>query len=262
MTNFNNPFKFGTVVDEPFFTNRTEELAKIKVVLNSSNHLIMISPRRFGKTSLIKKAVKNIDRDTLMFDLQLVNSIEDFSAQYLRKIYRIYPVERIKQYIKNFRVIPTISLNPINNEVEISFQNPVVDLPLLEDVLNLLEHLSSSNHRTIVILDEFQELMKLGVGIDKKFRSIIQHHQNINYVFLGSQESLMKEIFEKKKSPFYHFGLLMPLSKIKKEPFLSFLESGLKNVCDNTKAIASEILLSPKDILTTLNNWHIRHGTF
>ena len=105
----NNPFKFGSVVDDPFFTNRTEELAKIKDILNSGNHLIMISPRRFGKTSLIKKAVKASNRDLLFLDLQLINSIEDFAAQYLRRIYRIFPSERIKQFIRNFRIIPTLS---------------------------------------------------------------------------------------------------------------------------------------------------------
>lgn len=55
-----NPFKFGTVVDGSYFTDRNNELAEIKQMLNSKNHLILISPRRFGKTSLILKAVNNI----------------------------------------------------------------------------------------------------------------------------------------------------------------------------------------------------------
>jgi len=92
----NNPFKFGSVVDDPYFTNRTDELAKIQDIIGSNNHLIMISPRRFGKTSLIRKAVKNNKQHLLFLDLQLINSIEDFAAQYLRRIYRIFPSERIK----------------------------------------------------------------------------------------------------------------------------------------------------------------------
>ena len=60
-------------------------------------------------------------------------------------------------------------------------------------------------NRTIVVFDEFQDIMRLGIGIDRKLRSIMQLHQNINYILLGSQESMMREIFEKKKSPFYHF---------------------------------------------------------
>jgi len=238
----NNPFKFGSVVDDPFFTNRTDELVKIQDILNSSNHLIMISPRRFGKSSLIKKAVKHSNRNILLLDLQLINSVEDFAAQYLRRIYRIFPYEGIKQFIRNFRVIPTLSLNPVSNEMEVSFQTTQPDLPLLEDVLNLLEQLSSPTRRSIVILDEFQDIMRLGNDIDRKLRSILQHHQNINYVFLGSQEAMMREIFEKKKSPFYHFGLLFPLSKIDKEHFKTFIITGINNVCNNSDTIADEIL--------------------
>ena len=170
----NNPFKFGSVVDEPFFTNRTVELAKIDAVLNSNNHLIMISPRRFGKTSLIKKAVKNSNRNVIFLDLQLINNVEDFAAQYLRRIYRVFPAEKIKQFIKNFRIIPTLLLNPVSNDMEISFQAKGSDLPLLEDVLNLLENISSPTQRTIVILDEFQDIMRFGNGIDRKLRSIMQ----------------------------------------------------------------------------------------
>lgn len=238
----NNPFKFGSVVDDPFFTNRTDELAKIQAIINSDNHLIMISPRRFGKTSLVRKALKNSSRDLLFLDLQLINSIEDFAAQYLRRIYRIFPSERIKQFIRNFRIIPTLAVNPVSNEMEISFQTKGADLPLLEDALNLMEQLSNPAKRTIVIFDEFQDIMRLGNGIDRKLRSIMQLHQNINYILLGSQESMMREIFEKKKSPFYHFGLLFPLPKIDRAHFKSFITEGMNPVCNNPAEVSDLIL--------------------
>lgn len=237
----NNPFKFGSVVDDPFFTDRTDELAKIQAIISSNNHLIMISPRRFGKTSLIRKAVKNNKHNLLFLDLQLINSIEDFAAQYLRRIYRIFPSERIKEFIRNFRIIPTLTLNPVSNEMEVSFQSRQADLPLLEDALNLLEQLSDPDQRTIVVFDEFQDLIRLGDGIDRKLRSIMQLHKNINYILLGSQESMMREIFEKKKSPFYHFGLLFPLQKINKKDFTTFISNGLNNFYDKPDFIAEEI---------------------
>jgi len=238
----NNPFKFGSVVDDPYFTNRTEELAKIGAILNSDNHLIMISPRRFGKTSLIRKAVKNSGREMLFLDIQLVNSVEDFAAQYLRRIYRIFPFERIKQYIRNFSIIPTLSLNPVSNEMEISFLASGKDLPIVEDVLNLLDQLSKPEHKTLVVFDEFQDIFRLAGGIDRKLRYVMQLHKNINYVMLGSQESMMREIFERKKSPFYHFGQIFQLSKIDKIQFKSFIISGLRELCNNPGELAGEIL--------------------
>jgi uncharacterized protein len=57
-----NPFKFGSVVDEPYFTNRINELQHIKKLLESQNHLILISPRRYGKTSLMLKVIKTLER--------------------------------------------------------------------------------------------------------------------------------------------------------------------------------------------------------
>ena len=67
-----NPFKFGTIVEDDFFTDRINELKYIKQKLDSENHLIMISPRRFGKSSLVLKAVKSVNRPYIMLNLQKV----------------------------------------------------------------------------------------------------------------------------------------------------------------------------------------------
>jgi hypothetical protein len=240
-----NPFKFGTVVEEPYFTNRISDIAKIENILDSSNHLIIISPRRYGKTSLIQKVVNKSQRPIISLDLQLISNIEDFASQILKRIYKIYPIEMIKQSIANFRIIPSLSLNPMNNEIEVSFQPKTSMMPALEDVLNLLDKLSSSKKKVIVILDEFQEIRRIDNSLERQLRSIIQFHQNLNYVFLGSQESMMREIFEKKKSPFYHFGYLMNLDKIGYSEFKSFLASGFKEF--NQKEIISDQILAFTD---------------
>lgn len=56
----NNPFKFGTIVDGEYFTDRVAEQEKVREILASENHLILISPRRFGKTSLVQKSDERI----------------------------------------------------------------------------------------------------------------------------------------------------------------------------------------------------------
>jgi uncharacterized protein len=95
-----NPIKFGSVVKEQYFsrrdgfpTNRLTEIRLVKSILASKNHLIIISPRRFGKTSLISKVINEIGRPYVLLDLQLVTNIEDFAARLLKRIYRIYPVK-------------------------------------------------------------------------------------------------------------------------------------------------------------------------
>jgi len=237
-----NPFKFGSIVDDPFFTNRTAEIRLVTSVLNSSNHLILMSPRRYGKSSLIYKVIQTLNRPVISIDLQLITSVEDLASQLLKRIYRVYPAERIKQFILNFRIIPTVSLNPVTNEVDIGIQTSSPDFPMLEDVLNMIDKLSNEKHRVIVVMDEFQEVSRLNADLTRQLRAVMQHHQHINYVFLGSQESMIREIFEKKKSPFYHFGFLMTLGKISRPEFRHYLDAGFRSKRELVETIADDIL--------------------
>lgn len=117
----NNPFKFGSVVDEPYFTDRINELAYIKHSMNSANHIVLISPRRFGKTSLVKKAIKEINRPSIFINLQMAVSVENLASLLLKEIFKLRPFEKVKHLMTHFRVIPTISTNPFSDAVDVSF---------------------------------------------------------------------------------------------------------------------------------------------
>lgn len=238
-----NPFKFGSIVEPPYFTDRDEDLAKVLEVINSANHLILISPRRYGKTSLINKAMKELERPAIFLNLQLITDITDFASEMVKRTLKNYPLQNVKQQIKQFRIIPTLSLNPITNTFDISFVPGAAPKTLIEDVFNMIERLGSKGKRPVVVLDEFQEIRNIEKNLDKILRSIIQHHKNINYVFMGSLESLMKEIFERKKSPFYHFGVIQSLDKIPATYFKEYLNNGFATLdCNNNEFISDEIL--------------------
>ena len=236
-----NPFKFGTVVENSFFTDRQNELQHIKSVLNSENHLILISPRRFGKTSLVVKALQESERKHIMINLQSVVSVEDFASRLLKEVFKIYKFEKLKYMIKNFRVVPTLSINPMTDGVDVAIQPMVDSRVMIEDVFSLLQMLATENDRLIVVFDEFQEIKAIDKNLDRVLRSIIQLHKNINYLFLGSQESMMREIFEKKKSPFFHFGQLLNLDKIPYEDFKLYLYDRL-SFMDDADRVCDEIL--------------------
>ena len=238
-----NPFKFGTIVENEYFTDRVSELAAICQTMDSENHLILISPRRFGKSSLVHKAVKQIGRPYIFLNLQKVVSVTDFAAAILKEVFKLHPWERLKHQMQHFRVVPTISANPMTQGIDVSFQPMQDETVALEDALALLESVSTEKQKLIVIFDEFQEIMELSKGIDKRLRAILQEQQRINYIFLGSQESMMTEIFERKKSPFYHFGKLIILPKIPYDDFYTYLQERLLPVADGqTDAIATQIL--------------------
>ena len=175
-----NPFKYGTIVQEPYFTDRKDELETIKQTLQSPNHLILISPRRFGKTSLILKVVQTLKRPFIFINVQKAVSTTDLAGLIVKETLKQYPLERIKSFLKHFRIVPTISLNPITNGMDISF-NPNADSNvLLEDALGLIETVSTETERLIVVFDEFQEILELEKGIDKKLRAIMQEQTRVN----------------------------------------------------------------------------------
>ncbi|MCQ2296620.1 MAG: hypothetical protein MJZ45_04390 [Bacteroidales bacterium] len=239
-----NPFKFGTIVQDDFFTDRKNELAELCHKLDSENHVVLISPRRFGKSSLVFKALSQMDRPQICLDLQYVMSVGNFSEQLLRAIFKLYPFEKIKHLFSHFRVAPTLSTNAVTGALDVSFQPVANSQILLEDAMNLLQKVAQqSEQRMIVVLDEFQEVVKIQDGFDKQLRSLMQRQQGVNYILLGSQESMMEEIFEKKKSPFYHFGQIMRLNKIPYQDFYDYIYLRLPDIDETAKGqIADNIL--------------------
>ena len=241
--NMENPFKFGTIVEAEYFTDRTEEVAYIRHFVESANHLILISPRRFGKSSVVAKALNKSGRKSITVNLQQVTSVADLSAKLLREFFKVHPIERIRHLVSHFRIIPTLTTNPITGLMDVSFQPGVDASILLEDVMALIENAHTQQDRIIIVFDEFQEILDLAPRLDKKLRAIMQKQEHINYILLGSQESMMTDIFEKKKSPFYHFGEMMRLGKLPREDFHRYLSERLKSrFADNHDELADRIL--------------------
>ena len=238
-----NPFKFGTIVEEQYFTDREQEVAYIQEFLESPNHLVLISPRRFGKSSVVSKAIKQSGREYITINLQQITSVTDLSGQLLRELFKIHPIERLRHFLTHFRVIPTITSNPVTGLMDVSFQPAQQESMLLEDVMVLLENAHSESNRLVVIFDEFQEIRDIAPHLDKQLRAIMQQQKHINYILLGSQESMMTDIFENKKSPFYHFGALMRLKKLPREDFYKYLADRLKaSFPENYSVLADRIL--------------------
>ena len=243
MRNMENPFKFGTIVDEDYFTDRVNEVAYITQFVKSPNHLVLISPRRFGKSSVVAKALKQSKRKHITVNLQQATSVSDLSAKLLKEFFKVHPMERVRHLITHFRVIPTVSTNPVTGSMDVSFQPGVEGSVLLEDVLTLIEKAHSEKDRMIVVLDEFQEIRDLAPKLDRQMRSIMQEQKHINYILLGSQESMMSEIFENKKSPFYHFGEMMRLGKLPRDDFYRYLSERLSTCFpDSCEKLADQIL--------------------
>ena len=225
-----NPFKFGTIVEEEYFTDRVKEVAYIRQFLDGPNHLVLISPRRFGKSSVVAKVLRQIDRKSITVNMQNVTSVTDLSAKLLREFFKIHPIERIRHLVSHFRIIPTVSTNPVTGAIDVSFQPGMDGVTAIEDTLTLIERAHADEDRLVIVFDEFQEIHDIAPRLDRQLRALMQEQRHVNYILLGSQESMMTDIFENKKSPFYHFGQMMRLSKLPRDDFFRYLEQRLSGV--------------------------------
>lgn len=244
MLKMNNPFKFGTIVEDQYFTDRKQELEAVNRALASENHLTIISPRRYGKSSLVRKAVEQSGRPSVTVNMQMIGNESEFAARILKEVFKLKRWEKIKHLLTHFSVIPTITTNPLSDNIEVSFRTGEDSPSLIDDALSLLEKISSPKDKLIVVFDEFQEAVEIKKGMDKRLRGIIQGQKGINYIFLGSQEAMMSEIFENEKSPFYHFGTLIRLTKIPEMDFNEYITDRLSETLREAAVDTAKEILS------------------
>ncbi|MBR6494473.1 MAG: ATP-binding protein [Prevotella sp.] len=233
-----NPFVFGKAAEGTYFTDRAEDAKRLTANLTHGINTILISPRRWGKTSLVKKVISEMDR----IDIKPV-FIDIFQCKSEYEFYHAFATAVIKQTSSKFdewvemgktflaNVSPKFSFgsDPMN-DFSLSFEwNPKDDTEI--DILQLPERIAQKkNVRLVVCLDEFQQMADFAdsVKFQKKLRSVWQHQQNVTYCVFGSKKHLMENIFNDKSMPFYKFGDMMFLQKIPTEEWVPF-------ICDKFK---------------------------
>lgn len=227
-----NPFKYGQIVEGEYFYDREEELLRIKSTLSGGNNLVLYAPRRYGKSSLVKKALKELNKDgfiTVYIDFMAIYSRDSFIKAYSKEITMNdkNPIEKtVKKLSKLIRgIVPSITFNSQGlPEFSFSWIDGAEKVETLEDVINLPEKFANNKKRWIIAFDEFQEITTLnGESFEKILRSLIQHHKNVSYLFLGSRTHLLKEMFSNKNRAFYNSAMLMNLGIIDNKYSINYL---------------------------------------
>ena len=230
-----SPFQYGTIVDKECFVNRVEERKQLKELLDSGINVMLISPRRWGKSSLIKVAM-----DELMQEDKRVRVcfIDAFSIKTEAEFYRTFAREVISctastlekrlDDVKNFLkgISPSITLkSDATDSLSFDLKFDLQDNDVME-ILELPEKLAlAKDIRVIVCIDEFQQLALLPgyKAMEGKMRSVWQKQQHTSYCFYGSKRHMMMDIFNNSANPFYRFGQVLFLEKIKKEEWIPFI---------------------------------------
>ena len=245
------PFTFGKLVHDDDFTNRILESKRLVSNFESSINTILISPRRWGKSSLVLKATKQINKNSkdiviCMMDLNNIRSEDQFYKLIATKVLQASAsrVDSILENAKSFlgRFIPNLSFSPDpGTELKLSMDwDEVKKDP--DDILDLAERIAVKLKKNLVLcIDEFQNISEFedSLGFQRKLRSHWQLHQHVSYCLYGSKRHMLMEVFSSPSMPFYKFGDLIFLEKIKEEEWITFITErfeGTDKTISNTEA--------------------------
>jgi hypothetical protein len=232
---FSNPFKFGKEVAGKYFYDREEVfLSLYRKLAGGSSNVVMYAPRRYGKTSLVKKVLERFSKEgvpTVYFDLNKADSLEHFCDEYASALYAVAgkgsaALDAIGKYMSHLH--PTVGVGG-DSVVSIRFDyGPKMTASSLTEVLDLAERISSDvvGKPLVVAFDEFQEIGRLSkmLALEGIFRSCIQSHQNVRYLFLGSKTHMLKRMFGDKARPFYKSAATVRLPKPPEDESLAFVK--------------------------------------
>lgn len=226
-------FVYGMSVGGDNFTDRIEETKRIKLDFENGINVILISPRRMGKTSLIKKVISEMDSPEIKvvyMDIYDCRSEYDFYNRFAETMMKSTgnQLEQVMENIKRFlvRVSPKLSFSPEpNSEFSVSLSITPKDYSP-EEILDLPERIAKEQGiRIVVCIDEFQQIGEFAdsLTVQKRLRGVWQHHQHVSYCFFGSKKHLMENIFQSRRMPFYQFGEMLHLKCIPTEYWVPFI---------------------------------------
>jgi len=251
-----NPFVFGTATSDEWFTDRENDIQRLLANFKNGINTMIISPRRWGKTSLVLKATRLVNSK----DLKVVN-MDIFSCRSEEDFYRLFAIEVIKQttskweeWVQNTKhflasLRPKISFgtDPMNDfSLFLDFSNKQLN----EEVLNLPQKIATEKKIHIVVcIDEFQQITEFNhsVSFQKKLRSIWQLQKDVSYCLYGSKKHLMSALFSKQSLPFYRFGDLMFLKKIETADWIQYIQSRFSHTHKSISADLAERICQTVD---------------
>lgn len=227
------PFPVGIPVRGDDLVGREREVTQIMDLVRDGGSVVLISPRRYGKTSVLLEVLRRLQAEdfyTGEVDLFRILSKREL-AQAITE--RVVENRRIRSLVHTLRkggsaALKHLEIKGVVDEYEfvLDFVNPNADEErLLDTALDFPEVFCRKSGRRMVFgYDEFGDLIKLdGEPLTKKMRAIFQRHEHVAYIFTGSQESLMEKLFASRKQAFFRFGRILRLSFVPLEDFRRYI---------------------------------------
>ena len=269
MVKLNNPFVVYGYKGPEYFCDRVAESNKISSTLRNERNVTLVSPRRMGKTGLIHHvfnkleledndckcfyidifATKNVEQFVQTLGAAVLGKLDNFSQSALRKIQDFFSAWR-----------PTITFDPLSGVPSVTLD--IEPSEGNESIKQIFEYMKMSGKRCYVAIDEFQQIQKYpDVGLEALLRSYIQFLPNVYFIFSGSHQHMMEEMFLSANRPFFQSSMVMSLNSIDFDEYCRFANKMLER---QGRSISSDVFKKIYDFAGGIT-WYIQavlHGIY
>lgn len=264
------PFIYGRLAEKESFIDRVEDRRELKNFLRHGINVILVSPRRWGKSSLVRTSMEELMQEesktkVCFMDASKIHTEEEFYNKFTSIVIQgvsstlEQKLSDLVKFINRFTPSITIASDPMNS-VEVNLKvNPVKESP--ENILQLPERIAEAKGiKIIVCIDEFQQLANLPKwkNLEAMLRAEWQLQHHTTYCLYGSKMHMMKDIFNKANSPFFKFGQLMNLKRIAKEYWIPYIMSNFKKTGKTISESQAECLCER----VKYNSWYVQQYCF
>ncbi len=226
-SHIDNPFLTYGYAGRKYFCDREQETATLCSALRNGRNVTLIAPRRIGKTGLILNTFDQLkdeghDVVCVYIDIFSTRSLQELVTQLAKalllssqsKIETL--MSRVGQMLKHCR--PVVSMDPVTGTPSVTVNiEPGTEEATLHDIF---EYTASSQRKFYIAIDEFQQIAQYSnPGTEALLRSYIQFTPNVHFIFAGSSQHIMSEMFVSVKRPFYQSTQIMQLDVIDEDKY-------------------------------------------
>lgn len=240
-----NPFLIKGYKSSRYFCDRSIESDKLISAIRNNQDITLFGYRRLGKSALIQHIFHKLNKEYVCIysDIWGTSSSEDFIKELANGIIqsKIFSKRRFSDklisLLKSIGASFSIGVDGFPS-IDIVYSDRNKNFSNLEELFKFLNQLDVS---IVFAIDEFQEIKKYDnqIPFEGKLRSLTQQSNNIVFLYSGSEQHLLNEIFTKYNMPFYQSTRMLSIGKIEKEAYLEFI---LKQFTKVNREVNSEII--------------------
>lgn len=251
-----NPFLITNYKSPKYFCDRKTETADLLQNIKSKTDTAFFAQRRIGKTALIRHVFYLLKKESpvsIYLDIYATVDLGDFTNQLANAIYTAFPPkqsigQRFLEAIKSLR--PVITLDEITGTPQLSLD--ISKTAQFERTIpQLLKFLDSEKVEVIMAIDEFQQILQYPEkNVEALLRTVMQTLQNVHFIFCGSNQKMMHQIFNNAKRPFYASTKNINLQRIDRQEYSKFIKSHFQKNKIDIDANAIALILDLTDCHT------------